>query len=668
MSELYKQATIAIDSVNVNNYLISLEINEVRNGIRDATVVLDHKITDYITVKNGLIVEIDLNYIGDTHKYKKFHGYINNIQDSISGTLLECVDDLWKCTGETITKVYKETDSYSGDPTKILIDLYDHVDIVADTTTIDPTSVVLPEITCDSAYVSEKIDGIVGALGWDQYYDPEDSKAHVVNSDLYATYSTPLVVGKNVQNLPEYNDNIYQTINEIELQGVSSDSAYKETFTGDGSTKIFTVTRTPLSTYIYVTVDGVEQKGSVDGASTAYDYLINKQQGFIEFATAPAAGKSIVVNYTATELTSVTVDDEDSQADHTKRKLVVSVTDAITIDDALERAKSMIKTSKNNFYDFSVNAVNVLDISCRNYVNFEDMSSNTYLNGLYVNKITWKWPEYYEVLQLGTKPFDTDEILYTTEQRVKKLERKRQEGQVLTINKISTGSMRVSLDSLKIDKISYGSTTNSVFSTLRAPPTIVDYSGSNCTWDCAAYTCSATGTLPDAIKYTGFIHVTGIGDTLDVIKDNNLVGIYFQISYTTSNGVAPEIVSASLLIDNQIVGLSSTNNVYNYASAKNGTFNIGIPTETFGLDLNNLAINKDGFGLYLIVKNNDTQLSIDDAALAVFNYQTISSTTTVADTKKYEKDDYDDGTVTTVSNVVYTANTDNTLQITGSKT
>jgi len=655
--EPFKNAIVLINTVNVNSYLVSLEINEIRNGIRTATVAFDHEITNFITIKNGLVVDIAFKYNDETTTHKKFYGFINNVQDAINGMIIQCVDPLWKCTGETLTKVYKESDSFGGEPTKILIDLYGYVDLTADATTIDPTPVTLPEITCDSAHISEKTSSIISAIGFDEYYNPEDNKVYVSNSDLYTTYVTQMEVGSNVINFPDYNDNIFQTINEIELQGVSSDSAYKQSFTGDGTTTVFTLDRTPLSTYIYVTVNGTEQKGSVDGASTTYDYLINKQQGFITFKTAPAGSASIVVNYTATELTSVTVDDEDSQDENTKRKIVIAVSDAITVDDALERANNMIKVSKNNFYNFNVNVINVLDLSCRNLVNYSDSSANIFLNGLYVNSVKWKWPEYYDEVNLGTKPFNVNELLYNTEERVKKLERKRQEGQVLTINKISSGSQKVYLDSLNIEKITHGSSPYGAIGGTTGL-TANEYSGSNGHWDCSVFNkATATVTLPDEVYGDAWF----AGSQLTLLKNNDITGIKFSFSYNITGTGDPEVLEATLLMDGQKVG--SANDIVVYSGSH--FINIGGISDMFGLQLNALDFEKPNFGLSVKFKNNATSLTIDTLALIIVYIKNIVVTTTVSDTKKYVKSDYDAGTVDTVSEVTYTDNIDNTLQITG---
>ncbi len=70
-----------------------------------------------------------------------------------------------------------------------------------------------------------------------------------------------------------------------EIVGIADGSIGKDTFTGDGTTTEFTLTKTSDGDPISVTVDGV--------AATGYTFATNK----ITFSTAPAASKSIVVIY-----------------------------------------------------------------------------------------------------------------------------------------------------------------------------------------------------------------------------------------------------------------------------------------------------------------------------------------------------------------------------------
>lgn len=670
-------ATVLIDTVDIGNYLVSCEVDEVRNGISTCSIVADYSLYDFINIRNGLSINVEFYYSDDTTtKYQKFNGIINNIKQQGSDVIMQGVDISWKTTGETITKVYRENDSYGGDPGNILIDMYSYVDIVADNSTIDPTSVVLPEITCDSAYVAEKTRTIVDALAWDQWYSPVDNKQHVTNPDLYTLISKDFIVGDNILDLPDYNDNIYQTVNEIELQGVYSDSAYEQKFNGDGSTTKFTLDRKPLSTYIYVTVGGVEQKGSVDGANTTYDYLINKQQGFIEFknGSIPASGtNNIVVNYTATELTSVTVDDEDSQVDNTKRKIVISVKDAISVDDGIQRAKSLIKKSKSNYYNFDCEVINGLEYSTHNKLNYSDSVNNVFLDNAFINKITWKYPSISDTFSIANKQFNADDLFYRTEERVRRLERKRQEGQILTINKISNASLKVRVDDLVVRRASFGSTIYNENFYIDNATQIYD-TDSNGSWDNldsingtnssthgqsvpgAGYATNSSGSPQKLLLY-----LDNSGDEYEDFN-NKIVGISFDIiAKTTGTGIT-EIESAQLMINYFPVGEIKTS-LTSFTNT-DSTITLGGNSDKWNTNLNYYNFTRDGFGIILKFKNSATTINLKSVGVNLYYKDDPNSIDVVKSATKLDKTAYDNGTDNSVTEVTLTHTTDNKLEVT----
>jgi len=658
-----KNITLTIDTVDVSTYVIEAEINEVRNGITTARLILDPDIANFITIRNGLYVGIKFNYIDEpTIFHEKFYGIINNLRTSVQEITLNCVDPLWKCTGETITKVYEATDVFAGEPELILTDMYNYAGLVSDGTTIDPTPVVLPEITCDSSYIFEKTKTIIDALTWDQWYNFTDDKVYVTNPDLYVVNSEDLTVGDNVIDLPEYNDNIFQTINEIELQGVSSDSAYEETFTGDGTTTKFTLGRTPVSTYVYVTVGGVEQIGTVDGALSTYDYLINKQQGYIEFAAGsipPASADNIVVNYTATELTSVTVDDDTSQTNNTKRKLVISVKDAITVDDAVTRANGLIKNSKNSYYTFPCNVVGVLTRSTHEKANYNDQAGNVYLTDLYINKITWRWPGYFEEFTLGSKPFNVDDMFYNTEERVRRLERKRQEGQLLTINKLSSSDIKLTVNDITIQQVVLGSQTNHDVACDGASQV-----GSDLFWADVANiygagsTSIGTGTSNELLCYISPATIATYSATLDDAKIDSIAVKITGI--TTGAGTA---TMDSIQIMKNYFGVGNILAPTTSFTTSSSTITVGSGTNVWGLNYDYNDIVRDGFGVKMVFANTATTLAIDSVSLVIYYKPISSSTDIVKGATTLTQTDYDNGTETTETEVIYTTTVDNELEI-----
>lgn len=172
-----------------------------------------------------------------------------------------------------------------------------------------PTSTLIAGVTVDSitftnATPREVLNGVSAQSGSIYYIDPY----------YYLWYVPPSFVGTVVQ-LSDTPDNInsfayddfsieYDFSNPINVALVvgSKQTANNvvDTFSGNGSTTVFTLTQPPAS-IASVTVGGTSQRtgiAGVDVLSGTMKALVNKQNRTIQFATAPASGtNNVVVTY-----------------------------------------------------------------------------------------------------------------------------------------------------------------------------------------------------------------------------------------------------------------------------------------------------------------------------------------------------------------------------------
>lgn len=472
---------VFIDSVDVTDYVNSLIIEEPNFGIKTANVILSLQVDNILEVKTGSILKI---YWGryDEPLIRKFYGIIVIKNYDLSGYSVSASDELWKATGQTVLKLYDiedEYDIFNGDFREIVKDIVDQVELTMTDETIDQTSIIIPQLLCDNVKAIQKLTELAETMYWDLWYNSEDRYVYMTNPENYPPYSNTLEVGKNVTESPNYNENIHQVINEVEIQGIEAFPSYIETFTGNGTTKVYQLTKKPIATYVKVLVNGAIKSGAVEGSSGNYDYIVNLNQSIITFTVAPPNTHPVVIEYTISELTNVTVDNPDSKDDvKGTRKIVVVLQDVATVDDATQRAQAILDASKETFSNFTLKAYNIFDINCRYKINFLDFLKNKDFSNLSIVKIKYKWPDPMVEISLGKDMLPMNNLISTSEERIKRLERNTRESIRLNVNKIFDASYYFIMDDVQIDRRNatddgvYGDSTLGIYGTAKYGTTI----------------------------------------------------------------------------------------------------------------------------------------------------------------------------------------------------
>lgn len=176
-------------------------------------------------------------------------------------------------------KVYENTT-----PEAIFDDL---ISTYSDLTPISVVSdIVIDRLVADD-YVGTIISNLANAMDWLIYTDSAKNiyfkpRGNTTNASIIRrqSASSNAIFG-------EWKKDYNELCNEIKVTGDNINYDTQETFTGDGSTKDFTLSEQPVS--VKVSLDGVE--------SSKDDYDVDAEFKKITFVTAPASLVSIVIDY-----------------------------------------------------------------------------------------------------------------------------------------------------------------------------------------------------------------------------------------------------------------------------------------------------------------------------------------------------------------------------------
>jgi hypothetical protein len=340
--------------------------------------------------------------------------------------------------------------NFLGDVFKIFLDICHAAGLHTDRNHVDSTNLVIPLMVADNIACYEKLSEIAKIFDWDLYFDSVDDMVCMKDPDLYPLHPTTLKIGENITNFPNYNDDIYQTINEIEMQGVTTYPSYEQVFSHavvGAITELKLVdsdgrSMGPLGDYVQVV-----KEGSVVSPN---EYKVNKDDAIITLNNAIPVSETVIVNFTRPELINITVNDKESINDYTKRKLIVPIRDVLTMEDALNRGLAILEYGRKSFQRLNLEVINAYNLSCRYKINYIDNFMEVMFNGIEIQNIRWSYPSLQDRVSIGDISFNYERFMVTVEERIRALERKYKDGVILTESLYDLQDSYYVLDDLEI--------------------------------------------------------------------------------------------------------------------------------------------------------------------------------------------------------------------------
>ena len=356
---------------------------------------------------------------------KVFKGNIKTIVNSVDKITLLCFDPIQQLTHLYFTTSYdREIDTQAGEVSAIAQDIIENGGFeasVVDSGSANVDVTLKKFISKDQSRIN-RLNALGEIIDYLFYYDYENDwiRFEPINT---TSYTTPLIVGTNVYNVPVWEEDLESVRNKITVKGAYEEDTREQTFNGDNSETAFTLLSEPVITEVYV--GGVLQIKGVENSTENYDYTMDSTLKRIEFVVAPTTGTgNVIIKYTTRIPAPATSIDPTSVALYgLTQEEIYTFDDIVSVEDAESRVQALL--TKFAFATATTTLdVDAFDIKPGMLVTVTD-SSNPQRNGEYsVQKLIMKYPSATDLIEIGDIQLDTGEIIESVQSRLRAIEEK----------------------------------------------------------------------------------------------------------------------------------------------------------------------------------------------------------------------------------------------------
>jgi len=427
MSITGSKTYVEINGVDVTDYVAWYEVTDsIREEIGEAKIFLGINVTDVIDIKNNDSVIIKRGKVTGGEHYL-FRGNVSLKSPKGMGFEVTAKNKLWQLQRREVTELYESSGSTGGVISEIAKDLIETYGGLTADVEDSGSEFVFSRFPCIRDKVLERLQKLRRILNWVLRYDPENDKVVFKNKGtelgsqiLRINYDGTTNVGR----VPKWDWDTEDIINSVTVVGAPVLEWRKETFNGDGSTKEFALSKTPE--IVEVEVNGTRQvMGVADGTSGSYDFVVDKENKKIIFETAPGSGTdNVVVNYAIHVSITVTRRDENSIADYDLSEDTFVYPDIRTVADAELKAQELLDRFSQPTPTTNQLPVEQTDepIRAGQTLRVEDNINNV-TTSLVVIRIAYRWPDIYDVIDIGQEPVMERRTIQDIEDRISKLEK-----------------------------------------------------------------------------------------------------------------------------------------------------------------------------------------------------------------------------------------------------
>lgn len=455
MSRPNLQKTV-LNGVDVSAYVISWETTRESSKITgDATLLLSRNVKEILNISKtsspGWDVTIQRGSVTATDTYK-FRGEIISTKVINTGYAITCYGKYYSAVREEVTKSYdKNIDPEAGKPSEIYKNLINEKtdDLSCDDTTVQDsgTTLVLDKFVCNHADVFERVDALAKAMNWQHYYNPITDKTYFEPLGFISD-STVLTVGENIVEVPEWDFDKEDLINELTVRGAEQE--VQKTLFFDGTNiagQECILDKTPVSVKIYVGTGNYDPTGTgtkpsdnqsnlkiggkVGSTSGVYDYKYDEDANvktvyFKDTDTEPSLTPPVGVNNIEVQFTyklpaPVVAKRDASITAYKKHKKTHTLSDVKTIADAEVYAQNTLDAYSTPFISTTLRVSGVEGLQPGRQYRIVD-GVNEIDEFLTILKIKSVYPYKYDEITVGDKQTRESEWEIRTTDRLKRLE------------------------------------------------------------------------------------------------------------------------------------------------------------------------------------------------------------------------------------------------------
>ena len=428
---------VTINGVNVTARVIKWKfVDTFGNEIPDATLTVSKNVVLDLTVENGQEVVIQR---GTTtgQENNVFKGNVDTLVKSGGTYIIKCKDKLIQLVKADVnTSFDKDIDTEAGVGSAIANTLitsssYGNMSTNSGATVQSTgTSILIQKFVCRKTDVFERVKTIAEIFDYQIYYNYDDDYVYFEPTG-YQTNSNALTVGSNVTNLPNWEFDNTQLINQLRVEGAESVVETTETqqlaAAGVGSYNVtdFTLANSPFSVKVFVDAANppttLKVGGTVD-ATSSYDYSVDEQNKKIVWNGAPTVGHYAQIRYSYPSPIPVLVKRQSSMTSYGLSATTKHFSDIRTVEDAINRGNIFLDTYAEPFVRTKLHVPAITnDYRAGESVSVVDGINNENRT-LTINKIVKTFPHKFDVIHVGNKEYAMAEYNRFTLDRIKRLE------------------------------------------------------------------------------------------------------------------------------------------------------------------------------------------------------------------------------------------------------
>lgn len=440
-----KNILVHFGGVDVTDYVRrAVKTETYGDSISTYDIEVVKTISSIVTISASLTVEVWLDS-NEPPTTKVFNGFINNFEPQDGVIKITARDELAKLINKQVTKYYDS--SVIGDPSypdgKIsaifndLVETYGGLSTNGGATIQDSgTDIVVTKFACNSADIFERCRKLAEALNWVFYYRADTGFVYFEPKN-YNSNTNTLQVGTNVIEIPKWDYDRSEMINDLTINGAQQLVSTSEVFSGNGSNVTFTLANVPDAVTVYyaaaknyaTTAKLQSEVKIVDlpNSLSTHDVEVDIKNKTITFTSfIPASGtNNILVEYAYYVPIPVHLDEPNSIATYGYYSKTLDFTDILTFNDAWKRGQNLLTKYSVPFKSTKLKTLwtSTLDARVGQQVQAIDTVNTPTVNQAFtIYRTRDYWPEAFTEIEVGDKQYTIEEYQANVIERLKRLE------------------------------------------------------------------------------------------------------------------------------------------------------------------------------------------------------------------------------------------------------